>query len=848
MSKALELAKFGRESAPTGLVVGDSDAQTLSSKTFSDMPTFSGGTANGVAYLNASKVLTTASGLVFDGTNFGVGTSSPNAKLHVAVAGDNETVIARFGTTSTGSVLSQLKVLSDPSTNTVKFDATGSSSQDYSFMSGGTARMRIGSTGFVAIGTDTLNYNGSNTNAKVLTVAGDGTLNSADGRILLVNPRAYASITAGSTTAGRMYFGLPNASGGTTAEFASIDALSYGSGGASGYGLDLRFNPKGDNGASFTAMTVKGTGNVGVGTTAPGYKFVVSNATNTGRIAAFFNSTAGGVAVGDSGFIHIGGAQAGSYYGVDIGFVNSSVTPSVHQSNMVFRTAYAEETPQERMRITYAGNISFGSTGTADRPVHLIGTGNRQYFKAETTTNNIANEAGFEVKTPNSNFLIGSHGSTNALWIYDMNAAAERLRINSSGLVTVNRTGIGLQLGSAADNAGVAMLFAGSNTNKNWLIATQYNVNDALEFTPTSAAGGLANSGSPVMVMLANGKVGIGTTSPGSKLDIQNAGTVGINIKSTSASGGAGLTLDTGATAGYSNQILFANTGTSKWALGGKDIGSASGDQFSIYNYGAGANFFTIDTTGNTSIGTVNPSAKLTVAGSSTSTPTVYIGGPTNTTSGNIGYSIHVRDTTAATGTAGMAGIGFSSGPGVDWTAGKWWTGTASYFSIRNASGSISDTPAVVIDTAGNMTVTGHVQSNNALRVSNIAREHFYSYVNTASGGGNVWVHMKTNRLTNESVMYAVEFHGYSYGESKPILCSVGWYNYGGSDNAISIGSTGSHTCGVYKSSDGYAVITINITSMYYCAFSLSQAMAAMGVYDISISASTTSSSSTGAY
>ena len=35
--------------------------------------TYSGGTANGVAYLNGSKVLTTGSDLVFDGTNLGVG-------------------------------------------------------------------------------------------------------------------------------------------------------------------------------------------------------------------------------------------------------------------------------------------------------------------------------------------------------------------------------------------------------------------------------------------------------------------------------------------------------------------------------------------------------------------------------------------------------------------------------------------------------------------------------------------------------------------------------------------------------------------------------------------------------
>ncbi len=41
--------------------------------------TLSGGTANGVPYLNGSKVLTTGSALVFDGTNLGVGTPSPTS-------------------------------------------------------------------------------------------------------------------------------------------------------------------------------------------------------------------------------------------------------------------------------------------------------------------------------------------------------------------------------------------------------------------------------------------------------------------------------------------------------------------------------------------------------------------------------------------------------------------------------------------------------------------------------------------------------------------------------------------------------------------------------------------------
>jgi hypothetical protein len=53
--------------------------------------TLSGGAANGVAYLNGSKVVTSGSALTFDGTNLGVGTTSP-ASL-IAIAGSTSTTL-----------------------------------------------------------------------------------------------------------------------------------------------------------------------------------------------------------------------------------------------------------------------------------------------------------------------------------------------------------------------------------------------------------------------------------------------------------------------------------------------------------------------------------------------------------------------------------------------------------------------------------------------------------------------------------------------------------------------------------------------------------------------------------
>jgi hypothetical protein len=61
--------------------------------------TLSGGTANGVAYLNGSKVLTTGSALTFDGTNLGIGATSVAAKLHV------QSSVGNNGADNTGMLL-----------------------------------------------------------------------------------------------------------------------------------------------------------------------------------------------------------------------------------------------------------------------------------------------------------------------------------------------------------------------------------------------------------------------------------------------------------------------------------------------------------------------------------------------------------------------------------------------------------------------------------------------------------------------------------------------------------------------------------------------------------------------
>ena len=82
-------------SALNGISIGATTASTGAFTTLSasSTATLSGGTANGVAYLNGSKVLTTGSALTFDGTNLGLGVTpsawalSGGAALQVKNAG-----------------------------------------------------------------------------------------------------------------------------------------------------------------------------------------------------------------------------------------------------------------------------------------------------------------------------------------------------------------------------------------------------------------------------------------------------------------------------------------------------------------------------------------------------------------------------------------------------------------------------------------------------------------------------------------------------------------------------------------------------------------------------------------
>ena len=526
--------------------------------------------------------------------NVGIGTTSPGEKLDVAgdirtssnFIADNATIGSlslRISGTETGRLdnfNSALRLINfHASSETivqgngdVSLNSVGSSNIKLS--TANTERMRITSAGNVGIG--------ATAPLRKLHVVGNFAVNAATDQYYGVN------ISGGEGSDPKITIGDWHNSGSTLQWDSSARSLNLDTQYSTSAGT---FNITGNDGAS-TFLTILPSGNVGIGTTSPSrkldvvgviqaqgnfYSTVSSSSTNlataNGGQLSLYNSNST-----DNNFNNIGGYNSNSLVTSQICFVNES--HANRTGAIAFLTHNGSSMP-ERMRITSAGNVGIGTTSPG-YTLEIAGPSATSFAYQRTGVS--ANKWGF-------------HSDNDATYWQNLTSSNLLFTLQNGGNVGIGTTSPGAKL----DVFGNLQLGDGTN-NFNTNIRGVFGVSYAWNIN--SLASGLqiisTASGATGITIQAGGNVGIGTTSPVSKLEVSSGpGADGDCILTVSA--------DTDNSTATSNpKLLMLQKGSTKTSLIEMDSSNRTHFSNSDGYYFSG---------GNVGIGTTSPSYKLEVSG-----------------------------------------------------------------------------------------------------------------------------------------------------------------------------------------------------------------------------------------
>jgi hypothetical protein len=342
----VEVTNVKAKDGTAGMSIADSTGVV----SFTANPTLSGGTANGVAFLNGSKVLTTGSALTFDGTNLGlVGTGNRGLSVTTNTSG-NPSISLVAGGVSSGFVQYSraniaLELSADGATPFYSIDYTGI----HKWLGASNAeQMRLTSTG-LGIGTSSPAY-------KL-----DMTVTAANN----AGMRIYNS-TAGTGNGCGISFSVANGFSSTN-QHAAIQALSEASGNTL---TSLAFYTSGgsNSGNATERMRLDSSGNLGLGVTPSAWAGVLSSFDLNGNGSVFGGLTlaTAGINVASntyysSGFKYKVSGQAATNYLQQAGQHQFFTAPSGTAGNAISFTQAAT--------LTAAGVFLVGKTATGDTTV-----------------------------------------------------------------------------------------------------------------------------------------------------------------------------------------------------------------------------------------------------------------------------------------------------------------------------------------------------------------------------------------------------------------------------------------------------------------------------------------------
>ena len=348
-------------------------------------------------------------------------------------------------------------------------------------------------------------------------------------------------------------------------------------------------------------MRIASSGNVGIGSSTPTQKlFSAVDSTLPIPTSASMGSSTSGVANGIG--IHNTNNSA-QYSGLTLETKTTNASrwlianewKSNFNGDLVFRSRIDGSSSSEILRLKSDGKVGIGTTSPStnldissggDATINLKASGQSNGLQLSQLTS----DGGSSISATNNNYL---KFSTNA---------TERMRITNAGNVGIGTSSPSTNLQIEA-NDNLTTTFPVKITNSAGSGFTElgcYAINTSAVDLVLQAGG---NEG--LRIDKDNGNVGIGTSSPGTKLEVVGTGVNGIELGEQSDGNDSSRLFFTN----NSNVCAIRSSGGSLKFSTGATINSSSGDDR-----------VTINSSGNVGIGTTSTNARLSVADTKTGT------------------------------------------------------------------------------------------------------------------------------------------------------------------------------------------------------------------------------------